>query len=278
MQIIRVIDLETTGLTPETSAPCEIGWCDIAIDNPGGTQAPHGCVTPLGRTLEPHSALLHPGHPIPPETSAIHHITDADVRFAAHWTNGIAEVVGEAWALKEAVAFAAHKAKFERQWCEEFSGDIPWICTYKCALRLWPDAPSHSNQSLRYWRKPGGLDRETASVSHRAGPDAYVTAHLLRDMLTATYDGGTRVSLAKLIEWSSQPALQVTCHIGKWRGHKWTEVDDGFLHWISGKDFDEDVLLTVRTEIERREREYQERVEGADDDPDFREVEEHPDG
>jgi hypothetical protein len=26
----------------------------------------------------------------------------------------------------------------------------PWICTYKCALRVWPDLDGHSNQELRY--------------------------------------------------------------------------------------------------------------------------------
>jgi exodeoxyribonuclease X len=26
----------------------------------------------------------------------------------------------------------------------------PWICSYKCALRVWPELDGHSNQELRY--------------------------------------------------------------------------------------------------------------------------------
>jgi len=114
--------------------------------------------------------------------------------------------------------------------------------------RLWPEAPSHSNQALRYWRRPIGLDRAVAPSGHRAYQDAYVTAFLLRDLLSLA-------SLEDLIEWSSEPALQVRCHIGKWRGTPWSEVDDGFLHWILGKDFDEDVVFTVKHELDRREKE-----------------------
>lgn len=193
------------------------------------------------------SWLCSPGYPIPPENSAVHHLIDEDLVGAPSFPmvcNGIFTAPGT-----EVIALAAHNAKFERQWLtDDRTHGLPWICTYKCALRLWPDAPSHSNQALRYWLKPEGLDRSIASVAHRAGPDAYVTAFLLREMLQiATVD--------QLIEWSAQPALQVRCHIGKWRGTKWAEVDFGFLQWVSERDFDEDVIFTVRHEMQRRDEE-----------------------
>jgi len=127
----------------------------------------------------------------------------------------------------------------------EDGGGVPFVCTYKAALRLWRDAPAHSNQALRYWRRPAGLDRAEAAVSHRAYPDAYVTAFHLRDMLALA-------PLEDLIRWTDEPALQVRCHIGKWRGHLWSEVDLGFLEWVSVRDFDEDVLFTVHHEIDLR--------------------------
>ena len=65
-------------------------------------------------------------------------------------------------------------------------------------MRLWPDSPSFSNQVLRYWRKPEGIDHERGLPAHRAFPDAYVTAFHLRDMLN-------EASVAQLIEWSNQP-------------------------------------------------------------------------
>lgn len=51
-----------------------------------------------------------------------------------------------------------------------------------------------------YQRKPAGLVHEIGRPAHRAMPDAYVTAHHLRDMLN-------EASLDQLIAWSAEPGL-----------------------------------------------------------------------
>jgi exodeoxyribonuclease X len=242
---IRVIDIETTGTDPETSAICEIGYCDlvpseIEEDFLEGEKKWSGWRVEL-----PHSILVNPGRPIPPEVSAIHHIIDEDVDKAA-----ALEGLEAPWRDEGVTILAAHNAKFERAFItDDMTGGKEWICTYKCALRLWKDAPSHSNQALRYWRRPEGLDRQVANVAHRAGPDAYVTAFHLRDML----NGGALME--HLIKRSEQPALLIRCHIGKERGKLWSEVDTGFLHWLLDKDFDEDVKFTARHWIAEHQRE-----------------------
>lgn len=245
--LIRVVDLETTGFKPPEDAVCEIGWTDIASRRLDVAGAPADWCVSL-----PLANLVNPGKPIPPVASSIHHITDNDIfkEMPPGWSALAPTIVGPAptagiWDGVPEV-FAAHSAKFERQWItDELTGGVPWICTYKCGLRLWPDAPAHSNQALRYWHQPPGLIREHAAVAHRAGPDSYVTAHLLASLLELA-------PVEKLIEWSSQPALQVTCHIGQYRGQPWTQVPESFLSWISYRDFDEDVLFTVRHELQRR--------------------------
>lgn len=243
---VRVIDIETTGDASEGNAIVEIGWCDVVSSVSTEVDKPLDWTVGL-----PHAVLVNPGRPIPPEISAIHHLIDEDLAKAPSLS-----AIGPTIFGPEVVgidALAAHAAKFERFFItDEMTGGRKWICTYKCALRLWPDAPSHSNQALRYWRRPAGLDRELAALSHRAGPDAYVTAHHLRDML----NGGAL--LEHMIKRSTQPALQVTCHIGKFHGKKWRDVDTGFLEWMIGKDFDEDALFTAEHEIKRREREAME--------------------
>ncbi|GAA3255567.1 hypothetical protein GCM10020258_14110 [Sphingomonas yabuuchiae] len=68
-QIIRVIDLETTGQAPPTHGVCEIGWQDVALGKDGRWELEG----------EGGSILVNPGRPIPPITQAIHHILDEQV-------------------------------------------------------------------------------------------------------------------------------------------------------------------------------------------------------
>ena len=229
--IIRVIDLETTGFVLPEAEVCEIGYVDVNINQKK--------ICEMGRYF------VKPERPIPPQTSAIHHIIDDDVKDSLP-REGVSNKVFPDDCENSPVALAAHNAKFEKQFCtDDITLGAKWICTYKCGLRLFPDSPTHSNQGLRYYLNPQGIDRALASDTHRALPDAYVTAFLLIEMLELA-------SLDDLIKWSSEPALQVTCHIGKQRGTKWCDVDRSFLQWVASRDFDEDVIFTVNTELERR--------------------------
>lgn len=231
-KIIRVVDLETTGNAPPAHAVCEIGWQDVALGDDGRWELQG----------EGGHLLVNPGRPIPPITQAIHHITDEDVADAPWWHDVARRVLDP---YPKRLALAAHRADFEQRYCTpNFTGGADWICTWKCALRLWPDSPAFSNQVLRYWRKPDGMDRERGLPVHRAFPDAYVTAHHLRDQLN-------EASLAQLVEWSRLPGLLPRVRYGPDRGKDWREIDDdslaGFL-----TDRDEDVRFTAETELARR--------------------------
>ena len=231
---LRVIDLETTGDSFANGGVVELGWQDVAQAADGG----------WGLSGEPQALLVQPGFPISAVTSAIHHIVDEDVAGAPGWGQAAPPVLQEAGL----VALAAHRAAFEQRWCTpQLSGRARWICTYKCALRLWPEAPSHSNQGLRYWRRPAGLDRALGLPAHRAGPDAYVTAHHLRDMLALA-------SVEQLLVWSAQPALLVRVPTGPLRGRPWSELDRSQLERVLKGEFghNAELLFTARTELARR--------------------------
>lgn len=231
---LRVIDLETTGDSLANGGVVEVGWQDVALDVHGVWALHSG----------PGSRLVRPGCPISAVTSAIHHIVDEDVTGAPAWTE-VAPMVLRGEGIG---ALAAHRAAFEKRWClPRLSGGARWICTWKCALRLWPEAPTHSNQGLRYWRRPSGLDRAIGLPAHRAGPDAYVTAHHLRDMLELA-------SVEQLLAWSEQPALLVRVPSGPLRGRRWDELDDAQLERVLGGDYgqNQDMLFTARAERARR--------------------------
>lgn len=75
-------------------------------------------------------------------------------------------------------------------------------------------------------------------------PDAYVTAHHLRDMLNGS-------SLVQLLDWSSQPGLLPRVPAGPDRGRGWEELDIDLLKRFAG-DRDEDVRFSAQTELARR--------------------------
>lgn len=242
MTAIRVIDFETTGIpgdgndTPEKGGPhqiVEIGWCDVVDGDDWAEIRP-----------APNSIECNPGRPIPPEASAVHHFTIEELDTGVFPDAGLRELEDSTAAAGIGI-LAAHNSRFDRQFWD--GGERPWIDTYRCALRVWPHAPRHGNQVLRYWLKldeQGGVaefDPDCAVPSHRAGPDAYVTAHILAQML-ADFE------VEQLVEWSSVPALLPRCNFGKHRGSPWSEVPKDYLRWIldkSGMD-DEDVLHTAR--------------------------------
>lgn len=218
---LRIIDIETTGTDPATARVIEIASVDLQDDN---------------TLANPQEVLVNPGVPIPPETSAIHHLIDADVANAPLFNDAIGRFTG-------AACYAAHNASFERGFLHDVLGQPTWVCTYKAALRLWPDAPGHSNQALRYWLNqvtPFGYARADISP-HRALSDCIVTAAILAEIRTKGL-----ASLQDLQGWTAEPALLTKIGFGKHRGTKYIDAPPDYLEWMIGaKDMEEDKVFSA---------------------------------
>jgi exodeoxyribonuclease X len=227
---IRVIDLETAGNGP--GDVCEIGWQDVVQDEDGRWEV----------SAERGSMLVNPGRPISADTMAVHHIQDYEVAGEPFWKEVATSILRPPHPI---VALAAHRAAFEQRYCTpRLTGATPWICTWKCALRVWPELPRFSNQMLRYQRRPKGLIHEIGLPAHRAMPDAYVTAHHLRDELNAA-------SLEELLLWSSKPGLLPRVPAGPDRGKSWDRLTIETLNAFMN-DRDTDVRFSAETELLRR--------------------------
>ncbi|PYE23037.1 exodeoxyribonuclease X [Rhizobium sp. PP-WC-2G-219] len=233
---VRVIDLETGGNGPDDV--CEIGWQDVVLGDDGNWRV----------TEDRGARLVNPGRPMSPDTIAVHHILDAHVADAPFWkavAPGVLRPEGRIDAL------AAHRASFEQRYCTpRLTSSLPWICTWKCALRIWPDLSRFSNQTLRYQRMPEGLVHEIGLPAHRAMPDAYVTAHHLRDMLNL-------VPIEQLLAWSALPGLLPRVPAGPERGRSWDRLSDEALGEFA-RSRDVDIRFTAKTELERRGQDGQE--------------------
>jgi exodeoxyribonuclease X len=229
MPIIRIFDAETTGFDPKEHRVVEIAAYDLHPD----------------RRIERVGAhLVNPGRAIPPEASAVHHLIDADVAGAPPFDEVWAEYLPNA-----PVFYAAHNCAFEQEFIPTPEG-TQWICTHKCALRAWADAPGHSNQVLRYWiglDTTDGFNRRTATAAHRAEPDAYVTAWVLLRLL------GT-ASLDDLIAWTKEPKVYPRMTFGKHRGQKWADVPEDYLQWLRDgqHQLEVDWRHGAKVELERR--------------------------
>jgi exodeoxyribonuclease X len=211
--LIRVIDIETTGIDASSDAIIEIASVDM-VRGGGIANAMH--------------TLVRPGKPIPPSASAVHHIVDEDVAGAPT----LPEVIDR---FRGADFYVAHNCEFERGFFAARGVELgPWICTFKCALRVWPELSGHSNQELRYALGRAtpfpGFDRSTIAP-HRAAFDVVVTAAIFEELIK-------HARWSQLVEWSGEPALYTRFHFGKYRGQRYDAIaasDPDYLRWIIEK-------------------------------------------
>jgi exodeoxyribonuclease X len=217
MQTIRALDIETSHEEEDQAEVIEIGSQDLVGEGHKWSIGP-------SRT-----DLIKPENPISAVTMGIHHITN--------------EMVADAPARKDVIKlyagadiYAAHNVRFEAKFLAIRS---PCICTYKVALHLWPDAPNHKLGTLRYWRELQCDER--AMPPHRALPDAYVCAVLLKHMLES------EITVEQAVDVSSQPAILPKVLFGKHAGMKWQDVPRSYLEWVVNNITDnEDVSGTAR--------------------------------
>ena len=226
--MIAVIDVETTGLdaTRDRLVECAV----VSTD---------------GKVLL--NTRVNPEQPIPPEASAVHHLTEADVRKAP--LQGVVVKRLTTLATDHHITWAAHNAAFERAFLPELAGS-PWICTMRVARHLWPEAPAFGLQVLRYQLKlPVGAVRP-----HSAQDDAWVTAALLaRELRTVTEANGGTSAVDRLISMTATPALLARVSFGRHKGQRWSEVPRDYLRWAVRQEWDDpDVKATIEAALKGR--------------------------
>lgn len=199
----------------------------------------------------PYSELFRPTCAIEPGARATHHITAAMVadRFPVTSDDRHRFIHRPDLLEKPPAVIVAHNAEYEQKFFKAEIGAIPVLCTLKAALRVFPEAPSHSNGVLYYWLQDQGLMPDLGAAAHpmhRAGPDTLITAHILAALLQ-------KATTSEMLAWTDEPRLLPKCPIGEWRDKPWSEVDAGFLNWMIGKaGMEEDFKWNARRELERR--------------------------
>ncbi len=228
--VFLVVDIETLGYEA-ADALIELGWYSVETH-------PAPPFYFLGN-MEGSELFGTGGQVMSPDNRAVHHIDPATLE-------GLPVFCMDDWsgaALNDTTHVVAHNSAFEEKWLDF---GLPWICTYKCALHAFPDAPSHSNQALKYYL--GISDQPEHHPPHRALPDAKVTARILTKLLDEH-------PVEQLVEWSSQPRLITKLPFGKHKGMLIREAPGDYLDWVSGpkcEAADEDLKFSCRAELDRR--------------------------
>lgn len=233
--MLAVIDCETTGLDPKVDNIVEIAIITMSDD---------------GWPMDAWSSLVNPGVPLPAIARAVHHLNNDMVVDAPSPTMALLQASIELQfdGRAEDPILVAHNAPFDSGFLYL---PIP-ICTWRCANHLWPDAPSHKNQVLRYWL-PGLEDEVIAaalafdgsdparywSPPHRALPDAWITAMILRRLMKET-------TVERLVELTTTPIVFKKVFFGMHYGKLWSEVPKDYLWWLKRqKDVEPDIRSTV---------------------------------
>ena len=113
-----VVDTETTGTNPEQDAIIELGMVLFEFDPQTGVAY---------NVLSAFDELEDPGFPIPPDSTAVHGITDEMVAGKKIDNNSVAHF------LEDVSIVIAHNAKFDRVFLEKrlpIFESLPWACTF----------------------------------------------------------------------------------------------------------------------------------------------------
>ncbi|MDD5717926.1 MAG: exonuclease domain-containing protein [Sulfuricurvum sp.] len=226
--MLLIIDLETTGLEVKDRL-CAVGM-----------------ITPD----EVHYELIHPGKKIPPQASAIHHITNEMVKASPPFSESLTAEKLKNLNMSESV-FVSHNAPFDLDMLQKEG--ISWqgkiIDTLKCAKSLMDDLEGYGLQFLRYeLRLYRDEERvfETKGVplaAHHALSDALHTQMVLEYLLDLA-------PLEQLIEISKSHVLLSRLPFGKYAKKRIEEIalkDPKYLNWMleSLMDMDEDLRYSI---------------------------------
>ncbi|MDD3662306.1 MAG: exonuclease domain-containing protein [Candidatus Pacebacteria bacterium] len=233
MKRIIFFDTETTGNT-EKDFLCQIAY---KMEN------------------ETFNGLYKPSVKIPPEASAVHHITNKMVVDKPAFSESpeyskIKEIFED-----ENTIVIAHNAQFDLMIIKK-ENIIPknFICTLRLARYLDPEGKieKYNLQYLRYL-----LELEVEATAHDALGDVIVLEKLferLKKKMMENEKLEEKEILEKMVEVSSHPSLLKYINFGKHAGKEVAEVaqqDPNYLNWLLNQklesdQIDEDWIYTLK--------------------------------
>jgi len=205
--------------------------------------------------------LYKPPIRIPPEASAVHHITNKMVENKPSFKDSKDLLkIKKLFEEKDSIV-VAHNAPFDLMIIEkEEIKPSKFICTLRIVRYLDPEGKidKYNLQYLRYL-----LEIETEAVAHDALGDVLVLEKLFEKLEKKMIEEGVALEdvIEKMIEVSSHPSLIRSFNFGKHSGKKLEDVlatDRGYLEWLLAQklesdQIDEDWIYTLKHYLEKEQ-------------------------
>lgn len=227
-QLFVCIDCETTGLDAKKDQIIEVAVI----------------VFSLYGEIDRFESLVNPGCTIPADSIAIHHITDDMVKNQP----SIITLLPRLLDLIGCHPIVGHGIQFDVDLlinaCEKNSithqlHKNQQIDTLRMA-RLYGDCATNSLEQL------GKHFNLATDGNHRAMNDVEINIGVFKQLFKF------HKNLAELLKILEKPILMKTMPLGKHKGRPIKELPPKYLEWAAGKDFDRDLLYSLRSEIKRR--------------------------
>ena len=235
------LDLETTGLNPETNEIIEIAMVPFEYSSDGRIFKVHDAFNEL---QEPRSGSIHE------EITRITGITDDMVRGHKIDADKVMEIV------TPAALIIAHNASFDRKFAEKMF-DVFSTKAWACSMTQVPWAEEHfDGAKLEYL----AMKSDFFYDAHRAAVDCHAAIELLSKPLPRS----GKLTLQSLLEEARKPMFRVWAEgspfdfkdVLKARGYRWSDGSDGKLRsWYRDvlEDGLEDELSYLRKDIFQRD-------------------------
>lgn len=224
------VDCETTGLDPVEDRIIEVAVVKFS----------------LNEVFAEFESLVDPGKDIPEASIAIHHITQDMVKGKPV----IGDILPEIIDLINKHIVVGHGIGFDLEVLANAADrlGIPHefrllrtLDTLRLA-RLYGESPVNSLEQLRIHFN---IENEGA---HRAMSDVIVNMEVFKH-LSKRYN-----TTEQLFDELSKPIRLKIMPLGKHKGRPLKEVPLDYLLWAANKDFDQDLLFSIRSEINRRKK------------------------
>lgn len=211
-------------------------------------------------SAEVFSGLYRPDVKIPPEASAIHHITNKMVADKPTFKESTDQPIIKKLFEDENSVVVAHNAPFDLMIINK-EGIIPnkFICTLR-VVRYLDKEDKIERYNLQYLRYL--LDLDVNATAHDALGDVLVLEKLFEQLKKKMQEENKLEEdkvIEKMIEISSHPSLLRTFSFGKHNGKKIEEVlksDRGYLEWLLAQklesdQIEDDWIYTLKHHLEK---------------------------